>query len=334
MRLRALLFLPLALGGAAACASVWGFEDGVPAVDAGAESGAIVDTEVVPAEGAAGVVCVPSWPPEWQGPLVIAETTGAPAPEPPACPTGYAKPIDGHANATAGSCACACGAPTGMTCSTSATVAVYADETNCTNGTNQCGSLSVTTTCTAYPDAGCPAMNSFAKVTAPVAASGGSCAPTGPGVLSPPAWGAATRVCAPPFAVAGKCPADKVPTPQASPPYQTNYCIGLTGTAACPASYPKQRVYFTGESDTRSCQCSCETPAGAKCAVVVQGMDHDDCTGAAKATPTTAACVGMTNSSGIVLADAGVPTGGSCAPSSTITGTLQGVTPFTICCRH
>lgn len=330
MRLRALLFLPLVLGAAGACASIWGFDDATPA-DA-ADSGPIVDTEVVPAQGAVGIVCVPRGPGDWLGPLVIAETTGSPAPAPPECPAGYERALEGHADRLVGSCDCRCGAPGGGACSSPPAVTIFSTYGDCTVGTSACRTLPVTSACAAYPDAGCPATNTFARVN-PAAPTGGSCAAITPSAPSVPSWQAAVRACAAPVGVPGTCPAGKVPTPQAALPYQTNYCVAVTGTAACPATYPKQRVSYTGAKDSRSCTCACGAPDGGTCAAAkITGRDHVDCTGTTVAP--TSSCTAMGNTSAIVLDDPGAPSGGGCAPLATMAGELLVADPITICCRR
>ena len=336
MRHRATLFLFCAAAGAAACASIWGFEDAIPVGPDGgatADAAVIVDDEVVPSN-VPGIVCVPRGPADWQGPLLIYESDGKPPPEPPPCPSTHPKPTDGRANLQPGTCKCGCGPVTGATCAPP-TISIYNDQGACNANATPCRTMQLTQgTCNAYPDAaGCNAQNTFAKVTS-APAMGGSCAPSGPGELDPVTWGAAVRICAPPTDVAATCPADKVATPQAELPYQTNYCIAVTSTAACPALYPKQRIYFTGTTGQRSCTCSCGAPTGGGCSPQIELRDDGACGAGQKGNPDGGSCTGATNASSVRLLNAGSPSGMSCTPSANVTGDLQPSGPLTICCRR
>src|SRR5438067_3204247 len=123
---RRLLAASLVLAGAtalAACAAIWGFQDAHD-VDAG-DPDAPIDTEVVPASGADGVVCVPAPPPESQGPLVIDQKSGDPVAAPDDCVAPYGSPLDLFANPKGDpDCGCRCGGPSGLGC-TGPTVALF-----------------------------------------------------------------------------------------------------------------------------------------------------------------------------------------------------------------
>src|ERR1044072_6266186 len=105
------------LHGAVACSSYETNENRVD--DAGTaqtDGGAVVDTPVSPLDPTR--TCVPRPPADWQGPLVLFEGSGAPAPDPPPCPSGYSSVYDGNSNLVApdSQCACECGPETNATC--------------------------------------------------------------------------------------------------------------------------------------------------------------------------------------------------------------------------
>jgi hypothetical protein len=289
--------------------------------------------------------CAPVVPAGWSGPSVLFDLTGSapPAPQPSSCPASgpqYATvAFDGHANpAPQGTCSCACGSPTGTTC-TGPTITIYHGGT-CAS---QCQNVpDVTAACAR----GCTSSDALsAAVTAAPVASGGACTPGG-GAISPFSlttdWTTTGRVCAASRAVTqGGCSASQVCAD--APPSGTvqAWCVIQAGTAACPAGYPAQRVYFAGASDTRTCaagSCACGAATGTTCNIdSVSVSATTDCAAAASFTTTA---IGACNQNLLATArnvTASVtPSGGQCAPSGTaaLTGAVTPTSPTTVCCTQ
>lgn len=338
MRFGALPLLIVLAAGVGACAAILGFEDAKD-LDGGAATAdaAGSDLEVTPAEGAPGVVCVPRPPPEWRGPLAISEARGDPLPALIDCPAPYAKPHDFFSGlqASPATCDCKCAAPTGLACS-DPVVTVFPTKGACDADAGACATpYSPPKTCANndYPPASgtCPATNTEAKITTPAAPTAGACAPSAGEVVAPARWTGSARLCEPPPSVPGTCPPEKVPTPATGAPYQTNYCVYSTGTALCPVAYPVQRLYHARLTDTRKCACTCGAPTGVSCGGTVIGYDNVGCGGSKKTV--TSSCVGMGNTSVIVL-EGSAPSGGSCPTGGGPTGEAKAEDPVTVCCRR
>ncbi len=332
MSARALVAASIALASVAAlgaCAAIWGFEDAHD-IDATAPTG--LDDEVVPAQGAPGVVCVPAPSGDFRGPLILDEQTGFPLPPPRACPVGYESPFDLFAKPQVSGCVCACDSST-LTCSP-AKVSVWAmADKNCDAGA-PCDVIDVGPGCVTYPPANnmaCSGDGTNARVTAPPA-------PTGKCVATPSpiqkGWSATARVCSTTAGVGGTCPPDKTPTPSAPAPYEPNYCVLALGAVACPPKYPVAHPYYQHLVDDVSCSCSCGDPSGGACPGVVQPAGMGDCSGPPKPAVTTSACTPMGAAHGIHLDGGGAPSGATCTATGGIDGGLTPDMPYTVCCRH
>jgi hypothetical protein len=311
----------------AACASVWGFEDAHD-IQSLADSG--LDDEVVPAEGAEGVVCVPRPPSDLRGPLIVSEITGFPLAPLAGCPERYEAPFDLFANPKADGCKCGCDAKS-VKCSAPVLNVYNAPDVACV--LTPCGTLSVGSACTAYPPPGCTGDNTNSKIATPSGPEG-KCAVEKTDLVK--GWSASARVCSPSAGVPGKCPDGKIPTPAAPPPYEPNYCVLAVGAVACPAKYPAQRVYFTTLSDDVTCNCDCGAPSGGSCNRTIQAQDHGPpaCDGAQKPTPVST-CTAMGNTSGIFVdGGAAPPIGAKCEPLGGIDGGFHPDKAYTLCCRH
>lgn len=325
-----LALLPL-VGSIAACGTIWGFDDATPA-----ETTALQDDEVVPAQGATGVVCVPRPPAEWQGPLVIDEKSGD-AWTLEDCPAPYANPIDAFAElvAEAPACDCACGPPD-ATCAPPV-LSVYADDKDCA-GAKACNTFIPTRDCPLvddYPPSGCNATNTLARITTPALPVPGAACEVRSAPVPPARWRAGVRLCAPPSVVAGTCPSNKVATPVAPVRYEVNYCVATTGVRECPTSYPAQRVYYGDLVDTRACDCACGAATDVTCSpVTITGWDHAGaaCSGGTK--PVSDACAGNLGNTSAVVYEGGAPTGGRCAPTGGAIGAAEATRPTTVCCRR
>lgn len=344
--LRAYAFVALAMS-AGACATVWGFEDAVdrPA-DGGASSsssgsdGPVAAGEVTPSD-VPGIMCAPRAPEGWQGPLAIFAARGAPLPPAPACPDRYDLALDGKADPIAppGTCTCACDAASTTPCS--APLVTFYGQDTCTT---VCGtpdqaipSRNGTLGCTAFVNGDCPGSK-WAKIT--TAKPGGSCTPKQQGLPAPIEWAAEVRVCAPKADVTATCPAGAAPAPASAFPYEpNNYCIAKRATSECPASYPRRRTFFdeTQVKDTRGCkECSCGAPTGT-CGGMAYTMDNPgNCGGGVTAFALPAVCGAVKSSNtgfGYDHQDAGGPV--SCPPAGggPLEGTVEPMSPITVCCR-
>jgi hypothetical protein len=280
----------------------------------------------------AGYTCTPTVPAGWQGPAVLYTGTTPP----PDCGVFWAQsPI-----ATAGigvtappaTCAtCTCGAPSGDGCAPTAQVELP-DSANCVGGpvfnpavSGGCLSLGFTPT--------------LSLRAGPLLATGGSCAAAGgkPTVV-PPTFTTQVGLCAP-ETTGGGCTAG-VCVPMAPSGYGAGVCIYQDGDVACPTGpYPTKTLLYTGFDDTRSCSsCACGAPSGGTCPATLNTYIYDPqysaCALTGPSYPADGTCISESNEfSGIVLLQAGGPSGGACAASGgSPTGTATAAMPVTVCC--
>jgi hypothetical protein len=290
--------------------------------------------------------CAPSVPDGWSGPSVLFDMSSAapPAPQASACPTSGAQyatdAFDGHANpAPQGTCACACGAVTGTTC-TGPTITIYHGGT-CAS---QCQNVpDVTTAC----DRGCTASDALsAAVTAAPVPSGGACAASASSTIAPFAtgtdWTTTGRVCGASRTLdQGGCATNQVCADAPPTAAIQAWCVYQSGTAACPAGYPTQHVYFTGATDTRTCDtgsCACGAASGTTCNIdSVSVSATTDCASPATFVSTAiGACNENLAATARNVTASVTPSGGQCGASGTpsLTGAVTPTTPTTVCCTQ
>jgi hypothetical protein len=288
--------------------------------------------DATPESGGAAVTtstCVPAPPAEWNGPLAIYLRNGSTL---PACDGTYGTHVyDGFASPTSApaSCACTCGAPTGVGCSAS-TIDLFAD-VGCLVG---CGApaqpIATSSLCTAIDMTGCD--NPRMRITAGEP-SGGACAPVATQNVPPPSWASSARLCArsaglPPST---SCAEGHVAALKTSGPFEADsYCVARQGEWECPSGYPHAHTFHEDVEDTRACtSCTCGEPSGATCDGPT-GYSGPSCGSGAK--PLDKATCGPLGSTKSATSPA-TATGGSCAPvGGEPTGAVTPITPTTVCC--
>jgi hypothetical protein len=277
--------------------------------------------------------CVDAPPDGWSGPGVLFRSgTDLDASALPACPAPFTvDALDGTTGPTGepATCACACDAPAGASCSTN--ISFYYD-TACAN---LCASSALSPGTCSTACSGAQTLKLAASVS-----QSGACAPQSTAQVSPVTWASIARVCssaAPPDAPGG-CGAGRACLARPPVPFTGRVCIWQSGQTACPDPAATRYLSFSGAADTRGCSvCTCGAPQGVTC------------NGASTTTFSDVACttspetVTSATNAPCVTAPAGIhgvesasnPTAaqGSCAPSEAIaTGSLTPVGATTICC--
>jgi hypothetical protein len=323
--------------GAAACATVWGFEDardrpadGGGGADAPVAAGEVIDSNVP------GIVCAPRPPEAWQGPLAMFTATASPLPALPTCLDRWELAYDGVADhKTNSGCGCECDPTTTQPCAKP--ILNFFEDSTCTMpcGTANQEVPSIAPACVAFDKTGCGAL--YAKIT--TAAPQGSCTAKSKGPPVAVTWGAEVRLCQPKAELVAECPADKKLAPASSLPFEPgNYCIVSRTATECPTTYPRKRTFFDADkvNDTRSCKpCSCGAPTGTCGGAVVAGDDNDDCSGGVSTVTAPTNC-GQVKSSNTgfryEVRDGGGPV--TCAASGgEMEGAFEPTAPVTVCCR-
>jgi hypothetical protein len=351
---------------ASACASIWGFQDGVDlpdaadatevdatgvdatGVDATGTDGGSEGMAVHPDAGDASVEaaidapdeatvacmasCVPAVPAGWQGPLEIYEGLGAT----PDCDAGAYPNVSydgkGPPDASAAACSCSCSAPSGGACA--APLASYFDDFNCTQS---CGTQNqpIESTCTALALGGC-GVGTHVAIAGSVASSG-SCAPDAGAQVAAPTWAGLVRLCGSSGTPApGGCNAGEVCAAASDPAFEpTTYCITQTGTWTCPVGYAAPRTYYDGFVDTRGCTpCTCGSPHATCTGGTFEGNNGSACTGTLIPLPVPTVCSNLGGAKSALISGL-ILDGGSCAPEGGApTGTFTPTTSTTICCTR
>jgi hypothetical protein len=349
VRFRALAVVAFALvGGGAACATVWGFEDatergadgGASSSSSGSDGAPVATGEVTPSD-VPGIMCAPAAPEGWQGPLAIFTGRGTPLPAVPGCPDRYDVALEGKADPIApkGACTCTCEIA-GMPACAGPLATFYSDDacsTACGTPDQVVPTRNGAMGCTAFVNGNCPASR-WIKLTD--AKPAGSCAPKKDGLPAPPSWAAELRLCAPKVDVSATCPAGAAPAPVTAFPYEpNNFCIAKRSAGACPSTYPRRREFFdeTQVNDSRGCKdCTCGTMTG-PCGGVVNTVDTPgNCSGGGftHLVPTACSAVKSSNTGfGYDRKDGGGPF--ACPPSGggPDDGAFEAKSPITVCCR-
>ena len=341
--------------GVSACASVWGFQDGVRGssdagqglpegdpglpdagqgpglLDGGQEAGADVATP----PGSCTLTCVAAPPSGWSGPYELSETTGvAPARAPAHCSDGPypVEAYDGLAlpSAPAPSCQCACGPATGSSC-VAPTITLYRGGM-CDTG-SQCATVAVSSGACIDFDAECKGAHMEVSAPAPLP---GTCEASSTTSVPDAGWAASARLCKVGDPPSGQCDDGKVCTPPVGLPFESAYCIATAELSPCPPGpYTNRRVYYGTATDTRGCTaCSCGPPSMDCKGGTVSTFDEMGCAAPSRHTwSAPQSCTGIGgDTSGEYNGDA-VPNSGPCKPSGGLpTGGLTPTTPTTICC--
>jgi len=241
--------------------------------------------------------------------------------------------VNAHSGAPTGThtcSACTCGAPTGVTCTT--TIRAY-DDDDCADAVGAAQTLGIA--CRAQGD------EAEAFMILGNAASGGTCAKGGGAVQAAPVeWPNALVGCGAPALLPDGCPDGQLCAPEPAAPYRARHCIAQKGDAACPPSSAftqKLATGYEGVTDSRACAaCNCAAPTGVTCGNTVQVYNNSNACGGTASTfaVTSSACRGNYESPSIKLAGAYTITGGTCAGAgpSAPSGNVAPADPVTVCC--
>jgi hypothetical protein len=265
-------------------------------------------------------VCVPPPPPDWIGPIAVAN--GMPRTPAAPCPADYPDAllfaIEGL-DAGVLECPCACGPSTGS-CVASATA----------YGMNGCMGLAAAPVVLVPGE--CTLLNgSPQSVLVQANEMTGSCQPfAGPPRIPTATWNANVTVCG--GAQLETC-AQGVCAPLVGEPFASSVCVMHPGEDQdCPGGgWVERRVVLGDFEDARSCgECGCGDPAGVMCdgglsaysgnGCMIEDGPHDSGT----CVPLT---LGVENK---VQYDP--PSLGACEPAVEVVGEVLHVDPWTICC--
>jgi hypothetical protein len=317
--------------------------------DSGSSSDAMTVPDVVfvdAASCAAGSQCVDPVPTGWSGPLILSDqTSGPPAPTPPACPSSHATDAyDGNGNPTSPmpTCGCSCGAPTSAgSCNSTTPLGVELYTSTDCSGT-ACDNASLPYSAQGFcVGTGCATvMSARVELATP---ENGTCTATPSQTISPSAWSETARACQP-SSVGGGCSGAQVCVPTPPTPFAAQLCILQSGDVACPtgSTYSTKHTFYGSVTDTRACTtCSCGQATGGTCSggavSVASAISGSACGGTMSNVPTDGNCypvsIGNGNAFAWTTAVANA-SGGTCAPmGGTATGMVTPAGPTTVCCQ-
>jgi hypothetical protein len=318
--------------------------DSAVSVDSASYADAAADVMAAPDVGSCGdggAICVPSPPIGWIGPLNLWE--GAALSTPPTCgTTGPAYTGNASLDAGPATCApCGCGGPSGVACA-AASVDVYV-RAACEQGFMCSGSAVALTLgqCAMYNEVplSCGSAQSFELLGGQP--SGGTCTPSGGGMVSLPmtTWDRQAVACTAAVDPNGPCGAGDVCALPGAAPLSTAPCIAWVGGAmVCPSPYTQLHLYQGGVDDMRSCSaCSCDPPTNASCSGSLVVQEYQDTACATPDGDASTISTGCINTSGqgslMITGSPNVASAGSCTPAGgTPTGTASPSNPTTVCC--
>ena len=322
------------------------FDAGLDATDTDADAGTVVFFQC-------NGVCAPARPMGWEGPFEISEGDGGPLPGCNAISWVDTYVLGASPNGAPASCSCSCGPPLGVTCS-APVVSYYPRFSDCPLAACATSALD-TCIATATVNFPCGRVPHGFQV-GPSNATGGSCIPDGSAVVSPIAWGANARLCAPGAASPNGCDPASLCLPTPDPEFQRAFCVvARADPGPCPPAYPVAHhpqtdaggaFYYADASDQRSCStCTCGAPAGVTCAdaSILTFYNSDTCLPRTDGIPLPApnGCLWLTMPpitgmpiTGMEFAGA-TPIGGTCVPDGgQPQGAIVATAPYTICCTQ
>jgi hypothetical protein len=287
-----------------------------------------------------GTTCFDAVPMGWTGPVIRYQ--GSSDAELPSCPDMAPDvALDAFADlqpASAPTCDCSCGEPTGASCDTgSAGQVSFTPNNGASCGGTFCGSDTLDAgECIPAIQGSCASQPNMSQSvgTNPADVSGASCPPTQdmtPG--SEPEWGEAVRLCE--VDDAGACE-DGTCAALPPAPFAEQLCIAREGDHACPgATYTERTVAYSSVDDTRDCStCTCGTPSGVACEGTMDAYSSVVCNSGLIGSWSVPGCVPWPPTGGTFYIQFDLdPTGGSCAPSGGMpTGDVTPAAATTICC--
>lgn len=277
-----------------------------------------------------GMECVPAAPEGFSGPFAWLEhelDDGAR----PSCPAPFDEPlVEAFSTvlAPAAGCGCDCGAYSGGTCPTMASVEYTAGAA--------CGAVTATQnlgqTCVTLPGGGWSSLGSYYADVPPV--QGGGCLALPEVVLDPAVFLTRHLACGGSFPAMG-CAEGELCAPPPTDPLAPRWCVWQAGDVACPEGpYGERTLLHQGIDDTRGCEpCTCAkptTPCQNTSVVVSTSTNCSILTGALLPNVCTNGFGGAALRS--LIHNPGTPAG-SCTPAEVVpTGDAAGSDPVTFCC--
>lgn len=278
-----------------------------------------------------GGTCLPSWPPDWGGPIVFADWRSSTDMSP--CPTTF--PVDlaslhDQLVAPDAECTCECGDAVGASCA-DLILEFHGMDENCIGGAND--EFDIDASCQEGPSV--TSSSRYWSADQP-GVIGGSCSPTEATNLPEVSWGIETRVCGVTRDPLGSCVDERTCVPLPPSDSFSNVCIWRPGSFDCPeGEFSERFVRYSSFTDERGCSsCGCDDPEG-DCVGNVRLWPTDDCSGgiAAGSIPIGGGCVPSVDS--VSSADRGSlsVSGVNCAPEGgEPVGEVLLSEPHTICC--
>jgi len=220
-------------------------------------------------------VCIPETPDGWEGPVIVAEGSSAPA----SCPAStypFVAFRGGRDLSADGECSCTCGAPTAASCGTSYAWMGYSDEECLAADPDRGGSGLAEPTIsdcisTATEIDGIYGYG-FSLTPPDVTCGEGSI-----DALPPPEFGTEFLSCSG-AAPGGTC-AESDQTCVRRPPsgFETKLCIYQLGEQTCPAGYVTEPTVYEGFAEGRDCgsACTCSATEG-ECTTTLRVYDGSD----------------------------------------------------------
>jgi hypothetical protein len=271
-------------------------------------------------------LCVPSPPPNWDGPVTL--YNGSQANLPADCPPEHPqKAYEGNKDIVsepAACSACSCSSPA-VTCTLGQLA--FRNMAACTGGVGAA----------AQPGDGmCGPINPPAATEAYAAPKAmgttGACSPAGGSpTLPPPKWQTSALACTGGGQGTG-CGPQAACVARSAPPFDAALCVFRDGDKQCPGGFPKKHVFVSNVVDNRDCSaCTCGSGT-ATCDVVTKVYASADCSGASLVdVPNDLSCVMGALGASIKPT---VTSSGSCPPSGgQPTGSVQeGNQQTTVCC--
>lgn len=288
-------------------------------------------TDATTTSDGCGSVCVPSPSGLWNGPVAI--IVSDPADDAPTCAGDFDEPsttVYDELAAGPTQCACTCGDPEGVTCSTTSlrqySQAACAAVTDTTNVDGMCNDTVSSGGGNIY-------------FTAESHTLGGTCdADVSDSVFPAAAFQVRETACALSAPENTGCAGGEICVPGLTDPFDGRLCIWAEGDQVCPeqGTWTERVVRWTSWEDQRDCsECTCDHE-GAECSGAVYLFDEDACGGLPVANvPINGACI----TSGIVgsarVTGAGVtPDPTSCTPAvGDPIGELVPGGAVTFCCQ-
>lgn len=260
----------------------------------------------------------------WTGPVVVNSNSGCDEGLSPVYTGGW---LGQFTDPGCGVGSCACGEPTGASCS-APSMTIYADD-GCT-GSEEFYALNPGQ-CRQVP------ISADSVRFLPGTPVGGTCTSSGsPGARLPPQWTLPVSACS----TGAGCPGGTVCTTDPTTwGAQRLLCLVREGSHTCPPGWSTEEPsggLYTSFDDQRVCSsCECSPPSGGKCSnQEVSTFDSGwGCMGSEHSTFADSTCRTQVPDAAEWDGDGTPPLGMTCAPSAAVQGSVQPSGLVTVCCR-